>query len=357
MVNFNYGTPYGVYPSTDVTAKDFLNSLSRDIPNYVVAQNIGKLSPFVRWLLSEATVKPISFPFVSQPVTGIMDDATQIVTNDMSFTVPTSERTDLTEMATFYASLALTKLYVTDFEAKAFESGNPNVLLDAIRTRISSRFLAFMHNLSTWLTQTRVSGGTEDTNKFYGIKDVIDNGTTNPNFGNISRSTNTWWNAYVWDAQSLWTDNPAAYVYVMRALSKYQHSASAMGMPTAGFCGYHVWQKLAESFVAIEKYIVGDVADIGERREYAVKGILIQGIPIFPDPYFADSNAIYFVNFDHLNFKFMSGYDVTVSDWQNLMVTGKLAYLSVLTFGGQLISDAPVSNFVLTNMPVVSNIV
>lgn len=356
MVDFNYSTPYGVYPSTNQTAKDFLNALSRDIPNYVVAQNIGKLSPFVRWLLSEATTKPISFPFVSQPVTGATDDSTQLVTNDMSFVVPTSENTNLTEMATFYSNLALTHLFVTDFEAKAFESGNPNVLFDAIKVRASIRFLGFMNSICSWLTGTRVSGS-ENTNQFYGIKDVIDNGSTNPNFGNISRSTNAWWNSYSWNAQSLWTDNPVAYVYVMRALSKYQHSASTMGMPTAGFCGYHVWQQLVESFTAIERYVIGDPANIGDRREYAVTGIMIQGVPIFPDPYFNNDNAIYFVNFNHVYFKFMSGYDVVTTDWKDLSLVGKLAYFSLMLFGGQLISDAPISCFALTNMPVVSNIV
>jgi|GEM_PF-862061 len=335
-------------------AKSCLNSLSRAIPSYVVAQNLGKLSPFVRRLLANAEIKPISFPFISQPVAKNIINNVQLVGADMGFTVPSSIDTDFTDMATTYSNLALATLTVTDFEVKAFESGNPNMLYDNIKARASVIWLGLMKQLAEWLMGTRVSG-TENTNQFYGLQDVIDDGTTNANYANINRATNPYWNSYIWNAQTLWTDNPPAYVYVMRALAKYQKNASTMGMPSVGFTSNAVWQKIGESFTNIERYIVADPATLDETRQYQVTGIAINGIPIFPDPY-VTNNEIFFINWDHLKFYLCDGYAVTSSEWVNLDLVGKLAYFSYLLIGGQLFADAPVAHFRLQNMPAVSNI-
>jgi len=355
--SFNYGTPTGIYPpSVETGANDMLNALSRAIPNYVVAQNLGKLSPLMRKLLTNAQVKPMSFPFISQPVAGMPVSHSQYVTYDGSFNVPTSLDVDLTKMPTFYANMILDTLYVTDIEAKAFEAGNPYMLFNNLKTRASLVWIGLMDALTSNLTGTRVSGGTEDTNKFYGLQDIVDDGTTNANFGNLNRSTYSWWNAKVYNATALWTDSPAAYVYVMRALGKYQNECSTMGMPTCAFTSYGVWQKLAESFSNIERYIVADTAKLEDTRQYEVTGLIIQGIPIFPEPYFTGSTTIYFVNFDHAWFDFVEGYVSSVTPWYNMTIVGKLAYLALILIGGQFWSDAPVAHFKLTNMPTVSNV-
>jgi len=353
--SFNYATPYGIYPpSVEVGAQDMLNSLSRAIPNYVVAQNLGKLSPFMRKLLTIADVKAMSFPFISQPVAGTSVDHAQYVTYDGAFNVPTSLDINLTQMATFYANMILDTLYVTDIEAKAFEAGNPYMLYNNLKTRASLVWIGLMNTLTTNLTGTRVSGS-EDTNKFYGLKDVVDDGTTNANFGNISRSTYTWWNSKIYNVTSLWTDSPSAFVYVMRSLAKYQNECSTMGMPTCAFTSHGVWQKIAESFTNIERYIVADTGKLEETREYQVTGIVVQGIPIFPDPYISGTDVFY-LNFDHVKFDFIDGYASVVTPWYNMTIVGKLAYLALIIIGGQLWSDAPVSCLKLTNMPAVSNI-
>lgn len=355
---FNYGTPYGTYPPTDAAgAKDYLNSLSRAIPAYVVAQNLGKLSPLTRRILSHAEVKSISFPFISQPVAKKTINNVQKVDYNMTFNVPAALDTDLAEMATVYANLALSTLFVTDFEVKAFEQGNPNMLYDTVKLRASETWIGLVDQVATWLLGTRVSGGSEDTTQFYGLKDIVDDGTNLDAYANISRSSNAWWQSYFYDANTLWGAGLKTYQYVMRALTKYMKAASTMGMPDVGFCSPAVWQTLAESFTAIEQYIVADTKGLEETREYQVTGIAVQGVPIFPDPYIADASGIYFINWSHLKFVFCDGYAVTASEWKDLDVVGKLAYFSYLLFGGQLFSDAPIAHFRLYNIPnVIGNI-
>jgi len=356
LPNFNYATPYGVFPpSVETGAMDFLNALSRAIPSYVVAQNLGKLSPFVRKLLQDADVKAISFPFISAPVAGTPVQHSQYVTYDGSFSLPSGPDINLTDMATFYANMLLDTLFVTDVEAKAFDAGNPYMLYNSLKARASLIWIGLMDTFATNLTDTRVSGGVEDTDKFYGLKDVVDTISINPNFGNIDRTTKTYWRAKVYNVTSLWTDSVPAYVYLMRALAKYQNECSTMGMPTCGFTSYGVWQKLAESFTSIERYIVGDIAKLEETRGYEVVGIVVNGIPIFPDPYITGTD-LYLLNFDHLKFTFVSGYVSSMTQWFNMFIVGKLAYLSLIIIGGQLWSDAPVSCAKLTNMPAVSNV-
>jgi len=358
-VNFNYGTtPYGQYaPDTSTGAKDYLNSLSRAIPPYVVAQNLGKLSPLTRRLLASAEVKPISFPFISQPVAKKTINNVQKVDYQGSFTVPTSLDTDLADMATLYSNLALSTLLVSDFEVKAFEQGNPNVLYDTIKLRANETWMGLVDQIATWLLGSRISGTppAEDTTQFYGLQDIIDDGTNCSNYANIDRETNTYWNSYIWDAVSTFGSGLSAYVYVMRALAKYQTVASTMGLPDVGFTSPAVFQALAESFTNIERYVVADPAKLEEVRQYEVTGIAINGIPIFPDAYITN-NEIFFINWSHLHLKFCDGYAVVSSDWKDLSVNGRLAYFSYLMFGGQLFCDAPVSCFRLQNMPEATGI-
>ena len=354
--SFNYATPYGIYPpSVETGAQDMLNALSRAIPNYVVAQNLGKLSPLMRKLLSSAEVKAMSFPFISQPVAGASVSHSQYVTYDGAFNVPTSLDIDLTKMPTFYANMILDTLYVTDIEAKAFEAGNPYMLFNNLKTRASLVWIGLMDTLTTNLVGTRVSGGVEDTNKFYGLKDIVDDGTINANFGNLARGTYAFWNSKIYNATSLWTDSPSAFVYVMRAMAKFQNECSTMGMPTCGFCSHGVWQKIAESFTNIERYIVADTGKLEDTRQYEVTGLIVQGVPIFPDPYLS-ATEVYFLNLDHVKFDFADGYVSSVTPWYNMSIVGKLAYLALVIISGQLWSDAPVASFKLTNMPAVANV-
>ncbi|MEM4134361.1 MAG: phage major capsid protein [Candidatus Micrarchaeia archaeon] len=357
MASFNYGTPYGIYRTSAAGATDFLNTLSRGIPNYIVAQNIGKLSPFTRKLLADSTSRPIGFPFVSQPVTGTIPNRVQRLDYNMQFNVPTDIDRDFTQMMTLYANLYLTTLYVTDFEVQAYNSGNPNMLVDNVAAMASRTWLDLMNTVATDLLGTRVSG-TENTTKFYGIKDIIDNGTVNATYGNINRSTYSWWNSKVYDAATdlgydTTNDAPAAYVLVMRALAKFNKDASTMGLPNIAFTSYGCWQKIIESFTSVEKYIIADTAKIDTIREYEVTGVVVNGCAIFPDPYITD-NTIYFINFDHLRFEFADGYMVTVTPWYDTTIIGRLAFLSALKFGGQLVCDAPVSCFKVTSFPAVS---
>ncbi|MDW7973278.1 MAG: phage major capsid protein [Thermodesulfovibrio sp.] len=357
MATFNYGTPHGIYRTQAQGAQDFLNTLSRGIPNYVVAQNIGKLSPFVRKLLGDATSRPIGFPFVAQPVTAAVTDKVQRLDYSMSFVVPTDIEKDTTDMMTLYANLYLTTLYVTDFEVQAYNSGNPNMLVDHIATRASLTWIDLMNTVSTDLVGSRVSG-TEDTTKFYGLRDIIDNGTQNATYGNINRATKTWWNSRVYAATtdlgySAGTDTPAAYVLIMRGLAKYTKDASTMGTPNIAFTSFGCWQKIAESFVTTEKYIVADTTTINDIREYEVTGLIVNGCAIFPDPYITE-NVVYFINFNHLRFEFVDGYMVTTTPWYDAAIIGKLAYVSAIKFGGQLVCDAPVSCFKITGFPAVN---
>lgn len=360
MVNFNYGTPYGIYaPDVSTGAKDYLNSLSRAIPPYVVAQNLGKLSPLTRRILANSEVKPISFPFISQPVAKKTINNVQLVDYNGSFNVPSAIDTDLADMATVYSNLALSTLLVSDFEVKAYEQGNTNVLYDTVKLRANETWLGLVDQIAQWLLGARTASlGVEDTTRFYGINDIIDDGTLCSNYANIDRTTNTYWNSYIWDATTdlgYVSGTTPAYVVVMRALSKYQRVASTMGMPDAGFTSPGVFQALVESFTNIERYIVADPAKLDDTRQYEVTGVAVNGVPIFPDPYITGTE-IYFINWSHLKFVFCDGYAVVSSDWKDLSMTGKLAYFSFLMFGGQLFSDAPVSHFRVTGMPTVESV-
>jgi hypothetical protein len=120
--------------------------------------------------------------------------------------------------------------------------------------------------------------------------------------------------------------------------------------------------KIAESFMSFERYMVGDVRNIADIREYNIRGIDIGGIAIFPDPYLQPYTVtvgtstqtvgdIYFINFDHIFFTGASPIEYYMNEWWSEVVNGKLAFSSLCLLTGQFYTDRPRAHFIIKGVP------
>jgi len=259
-----------------------------------------------------------------------------------------------------YAKFTPSGLYQTFtinfFEGLIMES--PNNIIDTVQLKIEEAVRQMFVALQTDLMGSR---GTNDQ-KFYGIKDVIDNGVNQTVFGGLDRSQYPWWNSPVFNYQDLIGNDTGLPIYAVinRGINKYwDEYGNIYGLPRVAFTDTMTFTKIAESFMAFERYMVGDVRNIADIREYNIRGIDIGGVAIFPDPYLQSYTNqagqkvgdIYFINFDHIFFTGASPIEYYMHEWWSEVVNGRLAFSSLCLITGQFYTDRPRAHFVIKGVP------
>jgi len=341
------------------TLTRWLNVTRRNILMYALAQNLPKVSALLKLILEKQDSQPFQHDFVMFPVYGGPDSSNQANMQPRYMNFTTGQFTEQDYYVDVqYAKFTPSGLYQT-FEVQFFEGlimESPLNIIDTVQLKIEEAVRQLFLGLQTDLMGTR---GTNDQ-KFYGIKDVIDNGVNQPTFGGLSRSTYPWWNSPVFNYSDLaGNENLPIYAVINRGINKYwKDYGNIYGMPAVAFTDTMTFTKIAESFVSIERYMVGDLRSIAEVREYNIRGIDIGGIAIFPDPYLSNyqvSNSyygdIYFINLDHIFFTGASPIEYYITEWVNKQVAGKLAWSALALITGQLYTDRPRAHFIIKGVP------
>jgi len=342
------------------TLTRWLNVTRRNILMYALAQNLPKVSALMKLLLEKQDSQPFQHDFVIFPVYGGPDTTNQqnMQPRYINFTTGAFTTQDYF-VDVLYAKFTPSGLYQT-FTINMFEGlvmQSPNNIIDTVQLKIEEAVRQLFLGLQTDLMGTR---GTNDQ-KFYGLKDVVDNGLNQPEFGGLSRTTYPWWNSPVYNFNDLRAGdtNLPIYAVINRGINKYwAEYGNIYGVPRVAFTDPNTFSKIAESFVSIERYIVGETRSIADIREYNVRGLDIGGVAIFPDPYLQNYSSggnyygdIYFLNFDHLYFTGASPIEYYVHEWWSEVTQGRLAFSSLCLITGQFYTDRPRAHFIIKNVP------
>lgn len=185
---------------------------------------------------------------------------------------------------------------------------------------------------------TAVFNNTTNLQAFIGFPGSIDDGTNMVTYGNINRTSNTWWQSKVYTA----TGNPTR-----QALLQYIAGTTKNGAekPSFGVTGFGTWALLAQDFQGQEQYVITPGTGFdgqGDGPRSGFDALMVAGVPIYADPY-AVEGTIYFPNTNYLNlyvhvaasFQF-TGFESTVSNWQ-------LGYVGVLVIIAEMVSVKPKS--------------
>lgn len=345
------------------TLTRWLNVTRRNLLMYALAQNLPKVSALFKLLIEKQDSQPFQHDFVIFPVYGGPDATNQanMQPRYIDFTTGTFTKQDYfvdVEYAKFTPAGLYQTFTVNFFEGLIMES--PNNIIDTVQLKIEEAIRQMFLALQTDLMGTR---GTNDQ-KFYGLKDIIDNGVNQPTFGGLDRATHPWWNSPIYNYTDLLGSDTGIPIYAVinRGINKYWNDhGNVYGMPKVGFTDTMTFAKIAESFMSFERYIVGDIRNIADIREYNIRGIDIGGIAIFPDPYLQPYTVtgkttqtvgdIYFINFDHIFFTGASPIEYYMHEWWSEVVNGKLAFSSLCLLTGQFYTDRPRAHFVIKGVP------
>jgi hypothetical protein len=181
---------------------------------------------------------------------------------------------------------------------------------------------------------TSLYNNTTNTQQFTGLPlAVADSGT----YGNIDRSTYTWWKSKQYAAGSV---NPTRQNILQYISGTVKNGAE---MPSFGVCGFGTWTLLAQDFVGQEQYVItpGSGFD-GDPNgpQAAFRALMVAGVPIYPDPY-CPEGTLYFLNTNYLSLYIheqgsfvFTGFESTLPNWQ-------IGYVGAVLMIAELVNVKP----------------
>jgi hypothetical protein len=183
---------------------------------------------------------------------------------------------------------------------------------------------------------TALYTNTSNTQQFIGLPAAVANSGT---YGNIDRSTYTWWKSSQYAAGSV---NPTRQNILQYISGTVKAGAE---MPSFGVCGFGTWTLLAQDFVGQEQYVITPGAGFdGETNgpQAAFRALMVAGVPIYPDPY-CPEGTVYFLNTNYLSLYIheqgsfvFTGFESTLPNWQ-------IGYVGAVLMIAELVSVKPKS--------------
>jgi len=183
---------------------------------------------------------------------------------------------------------------------------------------------------------TALYNNTTNTQQFIGLPAAVANSGT---YGNIDRTTYTWWKSTQYAAGSV---NPTRQNILQYISGTVKAGAE---MPSFGVCGFGTWTLLAQDFVGQEQYVItpGSGFD-GDNNgpQAAFRALMVAGVPIYPDPY-CPEGTVYFLNTNYLSLYIheqgsfvFTGFESTLPNWQ-------IGYVGAVLMIAELVNVKPKS--------------
>ena len=183
---------------------------------------------------------------------------------------------------------------------------------------------------------TALYTNTTNTQQFIGLPAAVANSGT---YGNIDRSTYTWWKSTQYAAGSV---NPTRQNILQYISGTVKNGAE---MPSFGVCGFGTWTLLAQDFVGQEQYVItpgGGFDGDANGPQAAFRALMVAGVPIYPDPY-CPEGTVYFLNTNYISLYIheqgsfvFTGFESTLPNWQ-------IGYVGAVLMIAELVNVKPKS--------------
>ena len=183
---------------------------------------------------------------------------------------------------------------------------------------------------------TALYNNTTNTQQFIGLPAAVSASGT---YGNINRSTYSWWQSKSYTATGL---NPTRQNILQYISGTVKNGAE---MPSFGVCGFGTWTLLAQDYVGQEQYVITPGSGFdgdGNGPQAAFRALMVAGVPIYPDPY-CPEGTLYLLNNNYLSLYIheqgqfvFTGFESTLPNWQ-------VGYVGAVLTIAELVSTKPKS--------------
>jgi hypothetical protein len=167
---------------------------------------------------------------------------------------------------------------------------------------------------------TALFNNTGNTQQVIGLPAAVDDGTNAVNYGNQSRTTNTWLKAKRYAAGAVAPTRALVMQYITGTFKNCGE------LPTFGLMGPATWQTLANDIVTnAESFVVTPEKGFDDEpwgARSAFRAVMIAGVPIYCDPY-CPEGLMYLLNMGYGAFYIheraafaFTGFESTLSNFQ-----------------------------------------
>jgi hypothetical protein len=184
---------------------------------------------------------------------------------------------------------------------------------------------------------TSLYNNTSDQQQFIGLPAAVDDGTGTATYGNINRSTETWWKSKQYAAGSV---NPTRQNVLQYISGTVKNGAE---VPTFGVCGFGTWTLLAQDYVGQENYMItpGSGFD-GDANgpQAAFRALMVAGVPIYPDP-FCPEGTLYFLNSNYLSLYIHEQASFAFTGFESTLPNFQIGYVGAVLMIAELVNTKP----------------
>ena len=184
---------------------------------------------------------------------------------------------------------------------------------------------------------TSLYTNTTNQQQFIGLPAAIDDGSGTATYGNIDRTTNTWWKSKQYAAGSV---NPTRQNVLQYISGTVKNGAE---VPTFGVCGFGTWTLLAQDYVGQENYMItpGSGFD-GDANgpQAAFRALMVAGVPIYPDPY-CPEGTLYFLNTNYMSLYIHEQASFAFTGFESTLPNFQIGYVGAVLMIAELVNTKP----------------
>ena len=181
---------------------------------------------------------------------------------------------------------------------------------------------------------TALYNNTTNTQQFIGLPAAVSSSGT---YGNIDRSTYSWWQSKQYAAGSV---NPTRQNILQYISGTVKNGAE---MPSFGVCGFGTWTLLAQDFVGQEQYVItpGSGFDNDPNGpQAAFRALMVAGVPIYPDPY-CPEGTVDFLNTNYLSLYIHEQGSFVFTGFESRLPNWQIGYVGAVLMIAELVNVKP----------------
>jgi hypothetical protein len=317
----------GILPASGTNQYNELTYVTRRafIPKLVV--QIYNSTPLMAALIANSQTASGGVSSVSVPVQGSQFVNAQWSDYSGSFAQPSVQQ------GAYQAEFNL-KLLVSPVPFLGMEGAvqQDYAIIPLIEARMNDATNVMMDSMATALYNN-----TSNNQQFIGLPAAVDDGTGTATYGNINRSTNTWWKSKQYAAGSV---NPTRQNVLQYISGTVKNGAE---VPTFGVCGFGTWTLLAQDYVGQENYMItpGSGFD-GDANgpQAAFRALMVAGVPIYPDPY-CPEGTLYLLNTNYLSLYIHEQASFAFTGFESTLPNFQIGYVGAVLMIAELVNTKP----------------
>jgi len=317
----------GILPASGTNQYNELTYVTRRafIPKLVV--QIYNSTPLMAALIANSQTASGGVSSVSVPVQGSQFVNAQWSDYSGSFAQPSVQQ------GAYQAEFNL-KLLVSPVPFLGMEGAvqQDYAIIPLIEARMNDATNVMMDSMATALYNN-----TTNNQQFIGLPAAVDDGTGTATYGNINRTTDTWWKSKQYAAGSV---NPTRQNVLQYISGTVKNGAE---VPTFGVCGFGTWTLLAQDYVGQENYMITPGSGFdgdGNGPQAAFRALMVAGVPIYPDPY-CPEGTLYLLNTNYLSLYIHEQASFAFTGFESTLPNFQIGYVGAVLMIAELVNTKP----------------